>query len=214
VLVQNAIDTAQFQRRRNVAIAKAQLGLDPNRKLIGAIGRLSPEKGFDVLIRAVGRLVRDGAAVDLQIIGDGDDQRRLESLIAALGLGDRVQLIGYRADTIPYYEAFDVFALSSYREGLPNVLLEAMALETPVVATAIAGIPKLITHEVGGLLVPPGDAAALATALSRVLADGALARRLAQAGRATIEQRFSFERRMQKVARVYDEVLNVVSSQL
>jgi len=208
VLIENAIDTAQFQRRQSVAAAKAKLGLDPNRKLIGAIGRLSPEKGFDVLIRAIDQLVRSGTAVDLQIIGDGDDQSRLEALVDSLGLRERVQLLGYRADTIPYYEAFDLFALSSYREGLPNVLLEAMALQTPVVATAIAGVPKLITHEHDGLLVTPGDPSALADAISRVLADDALAQRLAQAGRATIEQRFSFTRRMQKIAHVYDEVLS------
>ena len=213
VLIQNAIDTAQFQRRQSVAAAKTRLGLDPNRKLVGAIGRLSPEKGFDVLIRAVQQLLTRGEKVDLQIIGDGEDQQRLESLIASLGPGDRIRLLGYRADAIPYYEAFDVFALSSYREGLPNVLLEAMALQTPVVATAIAGIPKLITHEQDGLLVPPGDANALSAALSKVLDDSVLAGRLAHAGRGTIERNYCFERRMQKVGRVYDEVLTTASSQ-
>lgn len=207
VLIENAIDTVQFQRRQSVAAAKLKLGLDPQRKLIGAIGRLSPEKGFDVLIRAVDQIVRTGMAVDLHILGDGDDGPRLAALIKSLGLTHHVKLLGYRAETIPYYEAFDVFALSSYREGLPNVLLEAMALETPVVATAIAGIPKLIADDYDGLLIPAGDVGTLTTALLSVLEDPSLARRLAMAARATIEQRYSFDRRMQKIARVYDEVL-------
>jgi glycosyltransferase involved in cell wall biosynthesis len=207
VLIENAIDTAEFQRRQSVAAAKRKLGLDPQRKLIGAIGRLSSEKGFDVLIRAVEQLIRSGMPVDLQIIGDGDEQPRLDSLIKSLNLTHHVQLLGYRAETISYYEAFDVFALSSYREGLPNVLLEAMALETPVVATAVAGIPKLITGDQDGLLVPPGDVSALTTALASVLDNPLLARRLAMAARATIEQRYSFDRRMRKIARIYDEVL-------
>jgi glycosyltransferase involved in cell wall biosynthesis len=207
VLIENAIDTAQFQRQHSTSAAKRKLGFNPERRLIGAVGRLSPEKGFDVLIRAVGLLVSSGADVDLAIAGDGDDQARLTGLIADLGLSDRVRLLGYRSDARQLYEAFDVFALSSYREGLPNVVLEAMALETPVVATAIAGVPRVISDQQNGLLVPAGDVAALAGALGRVLGDVVLAQRLSQAGRQTIEQRFSFGRRMQKVARVYDELL-------
>jgi glycosyltransferase involved in cell wall biosynthesis len=207
VLIENGIDTAQFHRRQSAAAAKLKLGLDPKRKIIGAIGRLSPEKGFDVLIRAVDQLVRSGTAVDLHILGDGDDGPRLAALIKSLGLTHHVKLLGYRAETIPYYEAFDVFALSSYREGLPNVLLEAMALETPVVATAIAGIPKLITDDHDGLLVGAGDVSALTAALAWLLNDPFLGRRLAMAARATIEQRYSFDRRMQTVARVYDDLL-------
>lgn len=212
VLIENAIDINQFQRRHTTTAAKQRLGFDPQRLLVGAVGRLSPEKGFDVLINAIAQLATAGLSVDLAIVGDGDEQTRLEALIVSLGLSDQVRLLGYRADTLDLYQAFDVFALSSYREGLPNVVLEAMALETPVVATAVAGVPALISDGDDGLLVPSGDASALAAALRRVLSDETLSRRLATAARATIEQRFSFERRMQKVARVYDEVLSPARS--
>lgn len=207
ILIENAIDTAQFQRHTSTEAAKEKLGFDPQRKLIGAVGRLSPEKGFDVLIHAVQQLISEGLRVDLAVAGDGDERAQLAGLISSLGLSGQVRLLGYRADSQQLYEAFDVFALSSYREGLPNVVLEAMAMETPVVATAVAGVPRLISDDHDGLLVPPGDAAALAAALRKLLSDDALAQRLATAARATIEQRFSFERRMQKVARVYDDVL-------
>jgi glycosyltransferase involved in cell wall biosynthesis len=105
------------------------------------------------------------------------------------------------------YQALDVFALSSIREGLPNVLLEAMAFAVPVVATRIAGIPGLIDDGDNGLLVPAGDVDALTAALSRLHVDAPLRERLGQAGRQTIEERFGFRERMTKVARLYDGLL-------
>lgn len=206
--IENAIDTTQFKRRQSVAEAKKQLGFDPTRKLIGAVGRLSAEKGFDILIQATKKLLDDHLDVDLVIAGDGDQRESLTRLIVSLGLQDRVTLLGYRADTIALFQAFDVMALSSYREGLPNVILEAMALETPVVSTAIAGIPKVITDRHDGLLLKPGDPEGLARSLTEVLTDSRLGDRLAANARGTIEKRFSFHCRMQKIAQVYHEVLN------
>jgi glycosyltransferase involved in cell wall biosynthesis len=206
--IENAIDTRQFVRSMNVREAKQKLGIDPDRQLVGAVGRLSTEKGFDVLIRSIATLRDVGRDVDLVIVGDGDQKRQLESLIASLGLKQQVRLLGFRADTIDLFQAFDVFALSSLREGLPNVVLEAMAMETPVVATAIAGIPKLITDGIDGILVQPGDSSALSQALGQVCSDRELAARLAAAGRETIERRSSFQRRMERVADVYDELMS------
>jgi glycosyltransferase involved in cell wall biosynthesis len=208
VLVENAIDTAQFSRRSATAEAKGRIGLPAGRFVIGAVGRLSAEKGFDVLIRSAHALLKEGRDVGLLIIGEGDEKPRLQSLIDELGAGDRMQLLGYRSDTRELYEAMDVFALSSYREGLPNVLLEALALETSVVATRIAGIPRLIHDGENGLLVEPGDAPALARALAGLAADAALRDRLRRAGRATVEQHYSFEVRMRKIRAIYDGLVS------
>jgi glycosyltransferase involved in cell wall biosynthesis len=205
--IENAIDMRQYVRSMNVRAAKQKLGLDPDRQLVGAVGRLSPEKGFDILIRSMAALRDVGLDVDLVIVGDGDQRQQLESLIASLGLTPRARLLGFRADTIDLFQAFDVFALSSLREGLPNVVLEAMAMETPVVATAIAGIPKLITDGVDGILVQPNDSSALSHALGQLCSDHVLSTRLATAARETIERRFSFQRRMERVANVYDELM-------
>jgi glycosyltransferase involved in cell wall biosynthesis len=207
VLIENAIDTDEFRRRVEPAAAKGLLGLPVERFVIGAVGRLSAEKGFDLLIRAVERLLRGGADVGLLIVGEGDEAPRLRALVAELGLGERVRLLGYRADVPDVYQALDVFALSSIREGLPNVLLEAMAFAVPVVATRIAGIPGLIGDNDNGLLVPAGDVDALTAALSRVYGDATLRERLGNAGRRTIEERFSFRERMAKLARLYDGLL-------
>ncbi|HVS37886.1 MAG TPA: glycosyltransferase [Gemmataceae bacterium] len=206
-LLENGIDGDEYRRRRSVAEAKRRLGLASDRPLIGAAGRLSAEKGFDILIRAVGQLRRDGVDGDLVIVGEGDERPRLEALIAELGLAGRVRLLGYRTDLPDWYEAMDVFALSSLREGLPNVLLEAMALETPVVATRIAGVPRLVRPEENGLLVEPGSVDELAGALGSLLRDAELGRRLAHAGRQTVETDFSFAVRMEKLRLIYDRLL-------
>jgi glycosyltransferase involved in cell wall biosynthesis len=211
LLVENGIDTAQYSRRLSVVQAKRAHGVRPDRLVVGAVGRLSAEKGFDLLIRACDRLVRGGVDLELWVAGAGDEEGELRRLIDGLGRGARFRLLGYCSDTAALYQAMDVFALSSHREGLPNVLLEAMALEVPVVATHVAGIPRLVTGNVNGLLVRPGSVDELAEALGRLLGDPALRRRLAAAGRRTVEDRYSFAARTDKVRAVYDELLGRAS---
>jgi glycosyltransferase involved in cell wall biosynthesis len=206
-LLENGVDLDEYARRRSVAEAKRRLGLSPGRLLVGAAGRLSAEKGFDLLIRAVDRLLRDGLDAELILVGEGGERAALEALVGELGLGDRVRLLGYRPDLPVWFEAMDGFALSSLREGLPNVLLEAMALETPVVATRIAGVPRLVRHGENGLLVGPGSVDELAEALGRLLRDAGLRRRLARAGRRTVEEGYSFAARMDKLRALYDHLL-------
>jgi len=222
IVIENAIDLTEYRRCLSTQEAKRRLGLDPDGLVIGNVGRLSPEKGLAELIEAVAQLEGQpalvqreaGAAqpgfrsVHLVLVGDGPQRQELESLAASRGIADRVHLVGYQADPRPWYEAMDVFVSNSRREGLPNVLLEAMALEVPVVATRIAGVPRLIQPEQNGLLVEPGDQSGLTAAIQRMLTDGDLRRRLAQAGLETLQTRYSFPARMAKVAAVYDELLS------
>src|SRR5207253_2817279 len=187
--------TDEFARRTDVADAKRRAGLPAGRLVVAAVGRLSAEKGFDLLIRAAHRLLCAGRDLELRIAGDGDAELQLQSLIAELGVADRVRLLGYQSDPRPLYEAADVFALSSLREGLPNVVLEAMALEVPVVATRVAGVPRLIVSERNGLLVEPSRPETLAKALARLLQSPELRARFQAAGRLTVQRRFSFAAR-------------------
>lgn len=207
VLIENGIDTEQFARRVSLDEAKAKLGVPAGRAVVGAVGRLSAEKGFDLLIRGVERLLKDSRDVELWIVGEGDERANLEALIRDRNLSERVKLLGYRNDTREVYQAFDIFALSSLREGLPNVLLEAMALEVPVIATRIAGIPRLIQDDVNGQLVEPGDEEGLTRALDALLADRPRQDRYRTAGRETIVSRYSFAARMEKIRRLYDDLL-------
>jgi glycosyltransferase involved in cell wall biosynthesis len=207
LLVENAIDTQDFSRQLGTEEAKQRLGLKLGSCLIGAVGRLSDEKGFDVLIRAADQLLRAGARIELAIIGEGDAKDRLQALITALGRQDCIHLLGYRADTKDLYSAMDIFALSSLREGLPNVLLEAMAMEVPVVATRVAGIPQLIHDGRNGLLVAASSVEDLAGALARLAAEPLLRVRLRQAARRTIENQYSFVARMERIRALYDDLL-------
>lgn len=207
LLIENAIDTTQFTRRTGRDEAKRRLGLPAGVFTIGAVGRLSDEKGYELLIRAVDHLIREGNDVALLIAGEGSQRDKLEALLAGLGRGDRIRLLGFQSDVIPLYEAMDLFVLSSLREGLPNVVLEAMALEVPVVATRIAGIPKLIEDGRNGLLVEPGSIDALAEAIARTMNDPALRLLLQREGRTTVESNHSFAVRMDRFRALYDELL-------
>jgi glycosyltransferase involved in cell wall biosynthesis len=207
VVIENGIDTDENVRRRTTAEAKKLLGLPPGRLLVGAVGRLSAEKGFDLLIRAADRLLSRGVDLELWIVGEGDEQASLQALLGELGRADRVRLLGYRADPGEVYQAMDVLALSSLREGLPNVLLEALALEVPVVATRVGGVPRLIRDGENGLLVDPGTVEGLESQLDRVLADADLRARLTRAGRRTVEAHYGFAARMQKIRALYDGLL-------
>jgi glycosyltransferase involved in cell wall biosynthesis len=206
-VLENGIDLTEYSRRQTVAEARRSLGLSPHRPLIGAVGRLSPEKGFDLLIKALAELNRGGLDADLVILGDGGQRAALQALANQLGLQDRVHLVGWQANLIGWYEAMEVFTLSSLREGLPNVLLEALALEVPVVATRVAGVPRVVADGENGLLVEPGSVAALTGALARLMRDPHLQGRFRAAGRRAVEACYSFAARIDRLRSSYNRLL-------
>jgi glycosyltransferase involved in cell wall biosynthesis len=206
-VVHNAIDSDAYRRRESANEAKVRLNLPTCRFVVGAVGRLSPEKAFDHLIAAVDQLCAAGHDLELLIVGDGPERARLERCAAAAAHSTRIHLLGHRTDIVALMSAFNVFVLPSRSEGLPNALLEAMALEVPVVATAVGGIPRVITHETDGLLIDSSSSDAIAAGIRRLADDTALARRLARAGRDKVVEHFSFRRRMEKIRGIYDRVL-------
>jgi glycosyltransferase involved in cell wall biosynthesis len=207
-LLPNAVDSAVYARRRSSRDAKEQLQLSPERLLIGAVGRLSSEKRLDLIIRAVDEIIRSGSPVDLVIAGSGGELERLQALIAELGHEDRIRVLGHQADMVPLYDAMDVVVSASEREGLPNVLLEAMAMGIPVVATAIAGVPDLIDDGRNGLLVEPGDLAGLRDTLRQLIVSPELRARLSSAARSNVVNDHDLAVRIRRVAEIYDEVLS------
>jgi glycosyltransferase involved in cell wall biosynthesis len=207
LLIENAIDTEEFRRRRSGPEAKSDLGLRTESFLIGAVGRLSPEKGFDVLLRTLGRLLAAGADVELLLVGEGEQRPQLEALAGDLGCRGRVHLAGFQAETRSYFEAMDAYALSSLREGLPNVVLEALAMEVPLVATRIAGVPRVLEDGRNGLLVEPGSVEELAGALKRLMSEDGLREGLRREGRRTVQERYSFRARMDRIAALFDDLL-------
>ncbi|MCA9131778.1 MAG: glycosyltransferase [Planctomycetales bacterium] len=201
--IPNAIDLDEF--RRPAEARSAQRGERP--LILGAMGRLSPEKGFDLLIRAVAELNDAGLACKLRIAGEGEQRVALQQQLLGLNCSASVELLGQVADVRSFYADLDMFVLSSRREGLPNVLLEAMALEVPVLSTRVAGIPQLIRHGENGMLIAPESVAELKRGIRDLAEQPCLCRHLAAAGRRLVEQSFSFRRRMERIAALYDGLL-------
>lgn len=171
------------------------------RPLLLSVGQLKEKKGFRHLLDACRVLADRGVPFECEIIGEGSQRSELEAAIHALGLEDRVALVGalpHEAVVRRYADA-TAFVLpcvtspNGDRDGIPNVILEAMAMEVPVVSTRHSGIPEAVTDDVNGLLVPPGDAVALADALERLLGDEALRGRLGRSGRARVAEDFDIE---------------------
>lgn len=205
VQIDNAIDTHEFVRTRAASTA-ALREKNGARLVIGAVGRLSAEKGFDLLIEAVERVRERGLDVELWIAGEGEEEERLRARMRTSRHAASLRLLGFQADTLRLFEAFDVFALSSLREGLPNVVLEAMAMEVPLVATRCGGMQAFGRDGEDMLLVDAGSVAALEGGLVRLASDADLRARLAMNARARVERELSFVRRMQKMVALYDEL--------
>jgi colanic acid/amylovoran biosynthesis glycosyltransferase len=160
---------------------------------IVSVGRLTPFKAHHILLESVHRLIADGRNVRLRLVGDGVDRASLERRIRELGLSDRVIVEGWKSqdEVFEIYRNTDIFALASSAEGVPVVLMEAMAMQIPCVATRITGVPELIRDGIDGLLVTPSDPEELAIAIARLLDDSSLRRRLAEAGRVRVQQKYN-----------------------
>jgi glycosyltransferase involved in cell wall biosynthesis len=197
VVLENGVDLARFA---NVPTIRAFR--DPPR--VGAISNLRPVKGLDVFIRAAADVARSHPGAVFTVGGEGTMREELEGLAGDLGLAERFELPGAVADVPTFLHRLDVCVLCSRSEGLSNAVLEYMAAGRPVVATAVGGTPELIEDGVHGLLVPPGDAAALAAAVRRLLDDPALAVRLAAAARRRARERFGRERMIARFEAFYE----------
>ena len=185
--------------------ARAALHLDANAIVIGWVGRVSREKGLDVLLDAVGE-VRDRPVV-VSVIGDGRDRDRLRARSETRRLAPAIRWHGLVPEAASLYAAFDIFALSSRTEGTPIALFEAMDAEVPIVATAVGGVPAVVSPR-EAVLVPPDDPRAMADALRQVLADPSAARIRATAARQRLAASYSIEPWLARYDAVYARVLS------
>jgi glycosyltransferase involved in cell wall biosynthesis len=177
--------------------------------VVGAVARLSPEKGLDVLLDAVGMLAKNGTDLRVVLAGDGRERGKLERQAVKLGIADRVE---FRGDTphsrVPDVLAeLDIFAMPSREEGFGVAALEASAMQVPVVASDTHGIPDAVQHERTGLLVPPNDATAFDEAIDRLAKDPALRERLGQQGRVFVEEHYRWQDNAAQMERLYQHVI-------
>ena len=174
--------------------------------VIGAVSRLSYEKGLDVLLDALALLHSAGVPAQLSIAGDGPEQRTLERQACALNLREHVRFLGH-VQPSTLYSQVDVVVIPSRTEGLPNVLLEALHANVPVVATAVGAIPEVLIESAAGFMVPPEDAHSLAAAITRTLECRAEDAEPSARARRRASQRFSLENRVAAIVKLYAELL-------
>jgi glycosyltransferase involved in cell wall biosynthesis len=207
-VILNAIDPDNFRRtpERRAEMRRA-LGCADDEVLIGAVGRVERQKRVDLLLEAVAPLLRSRPHLRLAIAGDGSLLPSLTAQAADMNLGRQCTLLGHRQDIADLHQAFDLFVQSSEYEGTPNAVLEAMAMETPLVATDVGGTGELAFDGVHGLLVPSRDVAALRDAVTRALDDPGATERRATAARRRIEEDLSFGARTRKLENIYRELV-------
>jgi glycosyltransferase involved in cell wall biosynthesis len=198
--VHNGIDC--HQPLPNAAGVRGAWGFPAGAIVVGTVGQLIARKRVADLIEAVAGITRQKPAIDLRvvIVGEGREMEPLTRLAAKLGIADRVRLTGFDAQPLRLVAAMDIFALCSSSEGLPRVILEAMLLGRPVVASDIVGSRELVAPDETGLRYPCGDVAALACALTRLAEDAVLRERMGAAARERVRERFSIERYVAGVA--------------
>ena len=203
-LVYNGIDLEPIREAREQRDSeRVCLGLEAGDQVVISVGRLSREKDYATLLQAIALLAGQGAPVRLLLVGDGSERAGLEQRAAELGLGERVRFLGERGDVPQLLAAADAFALSSLSEGVSLAVLEAMAAGLPVAATEVGGNPEVVLPDETGLLVPPSDAPALASALADLARDPDRASRMGLAGAARVEEHFSLRAMTQAYAHLY-----------
>jgi glycosyltransferase involved in cell wall biosynthesis len=192
-VIQNAVGAEAFMEpNADVRAEMAGWFSQPPRWLIGAAGRISPEKGFAVFVEAAAMVLHDRPDAGFVLFGDGPLRGEIQHIIAERGIRDRFVLAGFRSDVTRFLPNLDVNVMSSFTEGLPIILLEAGAAGLPTVATAVGGIPEVIDDGQSGFLVPPGDAHALAQRIVTLLDSDVQRQAMGAAARERVQRDFSF----------------------
>ncbi len=210
--VLNAIDPQQFSRDpARVAEMRDSLGLAPHHIAIGAVGRLEPQKRFDLLLEAFAVVHARRPDTRLIIAGDGSLNQALTAQRKALGLEHSVIMTGHVTDVIGLHHALDLFAQSSDYEGTPNSVLEAMAMDTPIVATEAGGTAELVHDGEHGRIIPIGRVDRLIDGIEAALSDFTNTRKMADRARIRVQGELSFETRVRRVEGIYGEVMGAAT---
>jgi len=203
--IRNGIDVARVAPSRGRDAVRDQIGVSRDAFVVGTVGRLMPVKAFDRLIAALAELRRDRAGLDarLVIVGDGPLRSELEACAARLGVSRETTFLGSRGDVYDLMAAFDVFALPSLHEGIPMVILEAMAAGVPIVASRVGGIPEILEDDRDAMLVATAKQGAFAHAIGRLAADPSLRAAMARSARHQVQARFSITSTAASVVDLY-----------
>jgi glycosyltransferase involved in cell wall biosynthesis len=208
VAIPPGVDTTRFHPAVSGAAVRDELSLGPGESLVGLVANIRGSKGHNVFLEAAREILAAAPRARFVIVGDGVGYEDVRRRVSALGLAERVTMTGFRRDIPEVMAALDVLVLPSIRsEATSQVISQAFAVGTPVVATAVGGSPELVRDGETGRLVPPDDAHALARAVLEILRDPARARAMARAGQATVAARLTLDRSMARTAAVYRALL-------
>jgi len=207
VCVHSAVDATAYNTPCDRAWLDADLRLPPGAPLAGMVAQLIPRKGHRVLLDALPTVLAQHRDLQVLLLGKGPLEAELETEIRARNLQQNVRLAGFRTDLRRILGCLDLLVHPALMEGLGVSLLQAAAAGVPIIASRAGGMPEAVHHEYNGLLVPPGEAPALATAIRRLLADAPLRHRMGEAGRRLVEEQFSVNAMVEGNLRVYRSLL-------
>jgi glycosyltransferase involved in cell wall biosynthesis len=209
VLLPNVIDAKAFAAQAGEPGAtRRELNVPEDAPLVTMVGRLAPQKGVDVLLGAAAKVIGQSPAARFAVVGSGPHAAALQQQATIHGLDGAVQFLGYRRDVASILGASDVVVMPSRSEGLPLVLLEALALGRPVVASRVGGVPDLVRHGDTAWLIPPDDPAPLAEGILALLRDPDQAALIGRAGSRSVEMQCSPERAARRLAAMYRAVVD------
>lgn len=209
VTINNAIEQKEAALPEAGAAIRSRFGVGEREKLLGVVGRFSPEKGQIYFLEALKLVLDKFPMVKGMLVGDGQDENVLRSSVMELGMEDKVIFAGYQTEVASFYQSFDIVVLPSLSEGMPNVALEAMMHGKPVVATKVGGVPEVVKDQVTGLLVDPADSGLLADAICDMLHDPSLSLEYGSSARLFVEKEFNPYNRVEKIINIYSELADV-----
>lgn len=205
--VHNGVDSS-FLPRRDPMVTRRSLSIPDGVPVVVQVGRLSTQKGPKYFLQAAARALKQNPDIRFLLVGDGPLREKMQGLARRLSATPSVTFLGWREDADDVMASADLVVLSSLWEGLPYVLLEAMALGKPVIASNVGGNPELVEHERTGLLVTPRDEALLARAILALIGDPVTARGMGQAGKQRVREHFSLVEMTKLTQQVYDSLLS------
>jgi L-malate glycosyltransferase len=208
--IHNAVDTTVLQLTSPAVEVKKTLRIGEGHPIIGSVGRMVPIKGYDIFLKGAKMILQSEPKARFLLVGDGPLRPELEKIAKKMGIENEVRFLGFRGDILDVVNCFDIFVLSSYYEGIPIALLEAMALKKPVVATRTGGIGEVVENEVSGLLTEKGNPESLAGACLKILDNPELMRNLGIAAQRRIEEKFSILVQRDRVSEIYRKLVSKV----
>jgi len=206
-IIYNSILLNDYIVENNTEEIRKKYNLDKEKVVIATIGRLSPEKGQEVFIEVAKRLLQTVRNVKFLIIGNGALENLIHTKIKEAALEEKILCMGYVADLRELYQVIDILIISSYTEGMPNVLLEAFAYKKPVVSSNVGGVSEILAHAENGYLVKVGDIASFEKCIKNLIENESLRKEMGDKGRRTIEQKCDFSKRTRRIEELYLELM-------